>query len=221
MLVRSVSTPRATNYTEAYAILLYMALPPSTPPPKPPQAINVAQYLQAAGPPPWVNSATIESLAAVEGELKTMVQDFDRWSKDASEVLLSLGRKVEENGASNLLQVIEGVDAAAREMDELSKGFPETMRSMRKASQNLRRLATEFQAMGDSQSAAETMAKSESARRKAELMKVQEGAIRRVLDAYRSTLMALVRVRDAELTRSSSAATFALLCSWDDDAAEV
>jgi hypothetical protein len=94
-----------------------MPIPLSTPPP----FVKVDEYLRDTRLPPWIETTTVEALR--EGHQRS-VERFEEWSKVAAAVLRTLAAVVEKDGACNLSQVIEEIDAGARQLATLAKAEP-------------------------------------------------------------------------------------------------
>jgi hypothetical protein len=188
-----------------------MPLPPSTPPPSSPPYVNVEEYLQNARLPPSIETTVVEELADTYQKALSEVEWLEERSEMAALVLGRLSEAVERHGASNLLQVIETVDAAARETAERTARLPKMTRDFRKIAQEMRRIGREFSSIGMPQASAEAFARANAVDKSVELMKRRQDAFHRILDAYRSTLRVLVRLRDSDLVRASSSATYALM----------
>lgn len=185
-------------------------------PPLPPPHVNVDEQLQVAMLPPWVETATIERLGNDYQRAVASMEKFESWSRNAAAELHAIVAAVREHGASNLLQIIESLDAAARRVAAVASQAPDHTRDARKAAREMRKSARGLISV-DPESAATAFAMADNADKKAGLMKRREDAYRRVLDAYRTALRSLVALRDADLVEASSAATFTLIESWDPD----
>ncbi len=183
-------------------------------PPLPPPHVNVDEQLRVAMLPPWVETATIERLGDDYQRAIASIEKFESWSRNAATGLRAIIASVREHGASNLLQIIESVDASARRVAAIASQAPDHTRGARKAARETRKSARDLLST-DPERAATAFATAETADKKVGLMKRREEAYRRVLDAYRATLRDLVAIRDANLIEASSAATFTLVESWD------
>lgn len=198
-----------------------MALPPSTPPPSSPPYVNVEEYLQSARFPPSIETAVVEELADSYQKATSEVEHFEKWSERASLVLGTLSEVVERHGASNLLQIVETVDAAARETAERAARLPKISHDLRKAAQEMRHIGREFATVNMPQASAEAFARANAVDKSIELMKRRQDAFKRILDAYRSALRVLVRLRDSDLVRASSSATYALMVDRGYDGSDI
>jgi hypothetical protein len=187
---------------------------PALPPLPPPPHVNVDEQLRVAMLPPWVETATIERLSDDYQRAVASIEKFEAWSRNAATGLHAIITAVREHGASNLLQIIESVDASARRVAAVASQAPDHTRDARKAAREMRKSARDLISV-DPESAATAFAMADTADKKVGLMKRREDAYRRVLDTYRAALRDLVAIRDANLVEASSAATFALIESWD------
>ena len=192
-----------------------MLVPPALPP-LPPPHVNVDEQLRVAMLPPWIETATIERLGDDYQKAVASIEKFESWSRNAATGLHGIISAVREHGASNLLQIIESVDASARRVAAIASQAPDHIRDARKAAREMRKTARDSVST-DPERAATTFAMADVADKKVGFMKRREEAYRRVLDAYRAALRDLVAIRDANLIEASSAATFTLIESWDPD----
>ena len=191
-----------------------MPVPPALPPLPPPPHVNVDEQLRVATPPPWVETATIERLGDDFQRAVANLEKFELWSGNAATGLRAIVTAVREHGASNLLEIIENLDAAARRVATVASQAPEHTRDARKEAREMRKSARNFMST-DPERASTAFAMAENADKRVGLMKRREEAYRRILDAYRAALRDLVAIRDANLIEASSAATFTLIESWD------
>jgi hypothetical protein len=193
-----------------------MPIPPALPP-LPPPHVDVDEQLRVAMLPPWVETATIERLGDDYQRAVASIENFESWSRNAATGLHAIVAAVREHGASNLLQIIESLDATVRRIAAIASQAPDHTQGTRKAAREMRKAARDFMSINMPEKAATAFAMADTADKKVELMKRREEVYRRALDAYRATLRDLVAIRDANLIEASSAATFSLIESWDPD----
>lgn len=205
-----------------------MPLPPSTPPPsfpEPPPYVNVAKYLRSVTPEThWRESSvqrTSRSLVEVvsdqsEDGAEEWTSIVEEWSQAAATDLEALADFVQTNGIRNIEEVIEAIDAAARQNEKSSFAIVSSAQTTRKIAEEMR---SQAQTTSLPEYYEQFMAQADKADRQLLRMERQLNSYYPVLRAFRRLIEVLRATRDARLQKMTEAATSELLASiWGADA---
>lgn len=194
-----------------------MPLPPSLPPPSPPSSVDVERFLAGIQPPPMVETARIEAIARSEAETRSLTESLEEWARAAEQELRSFAARIRESGVSNLYEVLDQLDTAARGVARGAAALENSLPILRSAVQEIRKSAESLAAVAMRDRAGEAYALAASTDRSHELFGRQVEAYGRVLAAYDEALDLLIQRRDAEIVQSSAALTDEVLARfWDD-----
>lgn len=164
-----------------------------------------------------VETARIEAIARSEAETRSSTESFEEWARAAEQGLRTFAARIRESGVSNLFEVLDRLDAAARGVAYGATTLENSLPVLRRSAQEIRRSAERLALVAVHDRAGEAYALAASADRKLELFSRQIEAYGRVMAAYDEAMDLLIQLRDAEIVQSSAALTDEVLARfWDD-----